>query len=302
MSARGIFPLSVALLLAACTAAAPPIAKPAPLPPFTPQEWAAACERRDGWDEPGPPFRVHANTYYVGTCGIAAVLVAGDAGHVLIDGGTDAGAEVVASNIEALGFDLSDVELLLMSHEHFDHAGGIARLQRLTGARLLTSPEAAPVIRSGAAAADDPQFGLHDPFAPARVDGVVADGEVVRLGDLSLTAIATPGHTPGALSWQWISCAEGDLCRHIVYADSLNPISSDAYRFSEHPAYLAAFRAALDRLAALDCTILLTPHPSASRLRQRALTGDLNDPQACRDYAGRIRERLEARLAKEADG
>lgn len=265
-------------------------------------EWTNICKDWDDWDKPALPFRIYGNAYYVGTCGIAAILVTGDEGHVLIDGGTDAGAEVVARNIEALGFDLADVNILLMSHEHFDHVGGLAKLQRMTGARLLASPEAAPVMANGVAASDDPQAGMHDPFPAARVDGIVSNGEIVRLGDLALTAIATPGHTPGAQSWQWISCEEGDLCRHIVYADSLSPVSADAYRFLDHPGYLAAYRAGLDRLAALECAILLTPHPSASGMRERILTGGLNDPAACRAYAESIGKRLDARLAEEAGG
>ena len=90
---------------------------------------AAVCKEWDDWDKPAPPVRIHANTYLVGTCGISAILIAGDEGHVLIDSGTEAGAELVAENIRQLGFRLGDIKYLLMSHEHFDHVGGLARLQ-----------------------------------------------------------------------------------------------------------------------------------------------------------------------------
>jgi metallo-beta-lactamase class B len=284
--------------LAACTATA----APEPAAVNAEAQWAEQCADDSGWDEPGPSFQVHGNTYYVGTCGIAAILVTGEEGHVLIDGGTGEGAAPIAANIEALGFDLSDVKLLLHSHEHYDHVGGLAELQRRTGARLLASPAAAPVLASGETAADDPQHGMHDPFSPARVGGAVEDGEVVRLGDIALTTIATPGHTSGALSWQWQSCGEAGQCETVVYGDSLSPVSSDAYRFSDHPEYLAAYRASLDRFAGLDCTLLLTPHPSASGMRDRILAGNLSDPAACRDYAAGIGKRLDERLAEEADG
>jgi metallo-beta-lactamase class B len=283
--------------LAACAATA----APEPAASDAQAQWAEQCADDSGWDEPGPPFQVHGNTYYVGTCGIAAILITGDEGHVLIDGGTGKGAAPIAANIEALGFELSDVKLLLHSHEHYDHVGGLAELQQRTGARLLASPPAAPVLASGKSADDDPQKGSLDPFSPARVDGTVQDGEVVRLGDLALTAIATPGHTSGALSWQWQSCDEAGQCETVVYGDSLSPVSSDAYRFSDHPAHVAAYRASLDRFAGLDCTLLLTPHPSASGMRDRILAGDLSDPQGCGNYAAGIRKRLEERLAKEAD-
>ncbi|HYI43183.1 MAG TPA: subclass B3 metallo-beta-lactamase, partial [Sphingomicrobium sp.] len=221
----------------------------------------AACEHFDDWNKPAPPVRIHGNTYLVGTCGISAILVTGSAGHVLIDSGTDAGAAVVAENIRSLGFRLRDVKYLLHSHEHIDHVGGISTLQRLTGAQLVASPAAAAVFRTGAAGAGDPQAGMHPPFPAARVDRVIFDGERVTLGNLTFTAVATPGHTPGALSWHWGSC-DGGVCRRMVYVDSLNPISRDDYRFSDHPAYVAAFREGLAKLAAVECDILLTPHPS----------------------------------------
>src|SRR5688500_15956680 len=104
--------------------------------------WAAACKDSDDWARPAPPVRIHANTYLVGTCGISVILVTGSDGHVLIDGGTEKGAEVIAANIRALGFRLEDVRFLLHSHEHLDHVGGTARLQQLTGATLVASAPA----------------------------------------------------------------------------------------------------------------------------------------------------------------
>jgi metallo-beta-lactamase class B len=231
----------------------------APIEQSGPQ-WAAACGDSTDWDQPAPPVRIHANTYLVGTCGISSILVTGDEGHVLIDGGTEKGAEVIAANIRSLGFKLRDIRYLLVSHEHFDHVGGIARLQQLTGATLVSSAPAERVLNTGLPGADDPQSGMHKPFRAASVGRVIGDGGEVRLHDLSLTAMTTPGHTPGALSWRWESC-DGAVCRTIVYADSLSPISRDDYKFSDHPAYLAAFRESLAKIAASRCEILLTPHP-----------------------------------------
>ena len=261
--------------------------------------FAAECKDSDDWDKPAPPVRIHANTYLVGTCGISAILITGAQGDILIDGGTEAGADLIAKNIRSLGFRLSDVKFLLHSHEHFDHVGGIARLQQLTGAQLVASAAAAKVFETGAAGVGDPQAGMHKPFPAARVDRVIREGETVRLGNLMLTPVATPGHTPGALSWHWVSC-DGGVCRAIVYADSLSPVSRNDYRFSDHPEYLAAYRASIAKIAALDCDILLTPHPSASRMVERLAGGaPLEDVNACRDYAASLSKQLDERLAKE---
>jgi metallo-beta-lactamase class B len=262
-------------------------------------EFDAACDDNDEWDKPAPPVRIHANTYLVGTCGIAAILITGNEGHILIDSGTEAGADLVANNIRQLGFKLGDVRILLHSHEHIDHVGGIGRLQQPTGAQLYASAPAAKVFETGTPGAGDPQAGMHKPFSSARVDHIVADGSVVRLGDLYLTAIATPGHTPGALSWHWGSC-DGGNCRRIVYADSLSPVSRDNYRFSDHPAYVAAYRASIEKIRRVECEILLTPHPSASQLIDRmAGRAKLIDPDGCRNYADALTKRLDERLAKE---
>jgi metallo-beta-lactamase class B len=271
----------------------------APIEEAGPQ-WAAACGDSTDWDQPAPPVRIHANTYLVGTCGISAILVTGSGGHVLIDSGTEKGAELIAANVRALGFQLKDVKFLLHSHEHLDHVGGIARLQQLTGATLVASGPAARVLNTGLPSPDDPQAGMHKPFPAANVGRVVKDGETVRTRDLSLEAMATPGHTPGALSWRWESC-DGAVCRTMVYADSLSPISRDDYRFSDHPEYLAAYRASIAKIAASRCEILLTPHPSASAMKER-MTGKqpLFDPEGCRNYAAGLTKRLDERLAKEA--
>lgn len=267
--------------------------------PVSWQTWTEACKKWDNWNKPAPPFHIHGDTYHVGTCGISALLVTGSEGHVLIDAGTKVGARHVAENVAALGFDMTDVEILLSSHEHHDHVGGLADLQRSSGATVVASKAAAPVLESGQLAASDPQYGMHDPFDPVPVGRVIEAGDVVELGSLSFTAIATPGHTDGALSWQWESC-EDQSCETIVFADSLSPVSRDDYRFSDYPERLTAYRNGLNELAEADCTLLLTPHPSASLMRDRLEAGQLTEEAPCVNYAQSIGIRLERRLAKEA--
>lgn len=298
---------SLAFLLAAQQIVVP-LGKPPPQveKPIAPIEingpmFASACKDWDDWDKPAPPVRIHANTFLVGTCGISSILITGEQGHVLIDGGTEAGADLILANIRKLGFNPRDIKYILESHEHIDHVGGVARLQQRTGAQVVASPAAARVLRTGVANPDDPQAGMQKPLPIARVDRVIEDGGQVRLFDIQLTAIATPGHTLGALTWHWESC-KGGICRHIVYADSLTPVSRDDYRFSDHPPYLAAFRASIAKVAGLDCDILLTPHPSASDMIKRFALAKVDGPNQCRDYAAGLTKGLDARLAKEAAG
>ena len=261
--------------------------------------FGSRCKEWDSWDKPAPPVRIFGNTYLVGTCGISSILITDPAGDILIDGGTEQDADLIAANIEKLGFRLTDIKYLLHSHEHFDHVGGLAKLQRLTGAQLIASAGARTALNSGMPSADDPQAALKQTFPAAHVDRVVTNGEQVRLGNTVLIAETTPGHTPGALTWHWGSC-QGGVCRQIVYADSLTPVSSDKYRFTDHPLYLSAYRASIAKVAALDCDILLTPHPSASDMVNRLLRAEVENPNACKDYAASLTKQLDDRLAKEA--
>jgi metallo-beta-lactamase class B len=116
-----------------------------------------------------------------------------------------------------------------------------------------------------------------------------------------LTMMATPGHTPGGTSWTFKAC-EGATCRQVVYSDSLNAVSTEKYRFTDHPEYVVTLRASIARVAALkNCDILIGPHPSQSNFFER-LAGEipLVDAAGCAAYAQRAGERLDARLAKEA--
>ena len=258
------------------------------------------CEGREGWSDAAPPARVFGDVYMVGTCGVVSLLITSDSGHVLIDGATEEAAQSIAENIRALGFNVRDVRYLLNSHEHYDHVGGLAKLKEITGAQLLARAEAKAALESGAAQAIDPQFSLGAAFTGVSVDRIITNGEAVTLGPLRVTAIASPGHAPGGTSWTWKSC-EGATCYDFVYADSLNAISADDYRFSDHLDYVAAFQATIGQIANLkSCDILITPHPSQSDFFERVSgAAPLVDSTACARYAAAAEKKLTARLAKE---
>lgn len=281
-------------------------AKPAPSPdrPGASKDIAGACGTRDGWSDPAPPAKIHGRSWYVGTCGITVVLVETGAGLVLIDTGPEDAAPHVLANIKALGFDPRQVRWLLMTHEHFDHVGGMAAIQQATGAQLVVSPGAADAMRSGMADPEDPQAAwlAKYPMKPARVDRVLRAGGSLILGGTRFTMHGNPTHSPGSVSWTWQSCEAGK-CLTVAYADSVNTISSDDYHFTRHPSRVEAARAGLRTIEALPCDLLLTPHPGGSDLLER-LSGKapLTYPRACMAYAAGGSDRLEKRLAKERAG
>jgi metallo-beta-lactamase class B len=268
---------------------------------------AAQPAPRSLWIQPQEPFRIFANTYYVGTKGISAVLIASEAGHVLIDGGLPESAPNVAQNIGALGFKIKDVKAIFNSHAHSDHAGAIAALQQLSSATVFSSPEGAAALAQGHASKNDPQFEFADSFPRVANTKVVEDGKAVRVGSLEVTVHYTPGHTPGGTSLSWKSC-EKDRCFNLVYADSLNAVSDDSFRYSgdaRYPNALEDFRRTLAKVESLPCDILISAHPEFSELWERVdarNAGDeeaLIDPSMCRRYVAAARSRLDKRIASE---
>lgn len=260
------------------------------------------CGPCENWNRPQQPVHVHGNTWYVGTEGLGAVLIDSGDGLVLLDGGLPQSASHIAQNIRALGFDPGDIRMIGISHAHFDHVGGIAALQRLSGASVIASPDAAGSLRLGALQENDPQFGggLDGQTFPA-VDNVLPrpDGTLVEIGDIVLTLLHTPGHTAGGTSWTWRSCEEG-RCLDIVYADSLTPVSRPGYRFTDGLG--ERLDASIATIENRDCDILLTTHAPAIGMREKIAKGRdaFIDPRGCRDLAARARERLAERLRSEA--
>jgi len=269
---------------------------------------AIGCSQCAEWNQPVKPFNIHGNTWYVGTAGLSAVLVTGPQGHVLLDGALPQSAPLIQKNIEALGFRMQDVKLILNSHAHFDHAGGIAALQKASGATVVHSPHGAQVLRDGTPGADDPQYDPKERFYIPKVGKVreVADGETLAVGPLRFTVHYSPGHTPGGTTWTWQSC-EGGKCLDMVYADSLTAVSTDGFYYTGgagYPDRSASFRKTIDRIASLKCDIVIAAHPGFSDVfgKAAAKSAQVNpfiDPDGCRKLAAGAGRNLEARLQRE---
>ena len=260
----------------------------------------AACQGRSGWTDAAPPAQLFGNTYNVGTCGITSLLVVSTDGLVLIDSGPPEAAPLVLDNIRKLGFDIREVKWILMSHEHADHVGGVAEIQRATGAQVAALETAKAALETGLGDPADPQRNSAPHFQGFHVDRVLQDGDRVTLGDVVLTAHSTPVHSPGSTSWTWRSC-DGAACLAMAYADSASTISAKGYRFSDHPDYVAHVRSGIGAIAALDCDILITPHPEQSDLHQRLADKTLVGHGACVAYAKDAQEAFDERLAEEAE-
>jgi metallo-beta-lactamase class B len=270
---------------------------------------AVNCDNCKEWNKPVKPFNVYGNTWYVGVNGLSSVLITSARGHILLDGALPQSAALIAANIKALGFRIEDVKLIVNSHAHWDHAGGIAALQRASGATVAASASSALSLKSGTHGADDPQFYVDSPVQVPKVAGkvrIVRDGETVQVGPIGITAHMTPGHTPGGTTWSWTSC-EAKRCLGVVYADSLNPISRDGFHFTgkdASPDISASFAGSIAKVAALKCDIVLSAHPNGVDIlgKAAARTPERNpfiDGAGCRTYAAGAAKLLDERLVRE---
>jgi metallo-beta-lactamase class B len=281
-------------------------AAPAPLS----ADPAIACDSCESWNKEQRPFRIYGNTYYVGVAGLSAVIIASSKGLILLDGDLPQSAVAIAEHIRALGYRVEDIKFILNSHMHFDHAGGIAALQRASGAIVVVSPESAKALQHGALQPDDPQYGFgknKTSFPAVKNVRHIADGETLRVADIAVTAHFTPGHTPGGTTWTWKSCEQSN-CVNIVYADSLNAVSSDGYKFSNSPDTVTTLRNSINLVEHLPCDILISVHPEFTdiqgklvKLKADPSVNPFIDSQACRNYALAAAQKLDKRLAAEKE-
>ncbi len=253
------FPFTLALASAALGSgvfAAEPT--PRPLPPAPNSAWVKRLF--DGWRAPVPPRHLVGNIYYVGAIGVSSFLITTPEGHFLLDTGFDDTVPIVLHGVEQLGFKLTDVKFILSSHAHIDHVGGHALMKKLTGAQIVASAADAQTMESGGTA-DYIQWPKETIlYAPVKADRIVADGERLTLGGVTLTAHLTPGHTRGATTWT-MDVTDRGATRHVVFFSSAS--INDGTRLLNNPLYpefVRDFEATFATLKALPCDIYFAPH------------------------------------------
>lgn len=194
--------------------------------------------KKVGGQEPAEPFRIAGNLYYVGANDIAAFLITGPNGHIVLDGGYPSTAPMIMASIAKLGFNIKDVKILVNSEPHPDHAGGLGVLQQASGAEVWVSNASADAIVSGG---DD-----HDMFLPLRalfwigifgypaprVDHRFKDGDTIHVGPIAITAHVTGGHTRGCTSWSF-PVRDGNRVLSVVSACELGEMLGMRYQEQE---------------------------------------------------------------------
>lgn len=230
------------------------------------------------WTAPYKPFHIVGPIDYVGTEGIAVYLIHTKAGLILLDSGPKGAVPVVERNIVALGYRLRDVKIIIATHAHWDHVAGIAALKRDTGAVFLASAGDRGALETGLAPSDYVE-GDTSRFPPVKVDRLLTDGKPVRLGEVAMVPVLTPGHTPGCTTWT-MQVRENGRPLSVVFPCSITVAGNKLVGNKGYPGIVRDFRASFARLGKLTADIVLPAHPEFADVLDRAKRRDAGDDQA----------------------
>jgi metallo-beta-lactamase class B len=248
---------------------------------------AALAAQHNDWDDPFPPHRIADHLYYVGSKGLASYLITTSQGHILINASYERTVPIIRKSVEQLGFKFTDVKILLTSHAHGDHAAGSFLVKELTGAQVEVMAPDDQVVAAGGKG----QYLYKEPWKPCKVDRVLHDGDRVTLGEATLTAHLTPGHTRGCTTWTMPAQDRGKTYDVVIVG---SPNVNSGYQLAHNPAYpeiAEDFARTFRVLKALHCDIFLGAHGSYydmeakfARLKANPGTNPFVDPAGYRAY------------------
>jgi metallo-beta-lactamase class B len=266
---------------------------------------SASAQADPDWTEPFPPFRIAGNLYYVGSKGLASYLITTPQGNILINSDLEANVPMIQASIEKLGFKFTDTKILLISHAHFDHDAGSAKIKEMTGAKYMVMDADVPVVESGGKL--DFQYGDRPEFLyrPTKVDRVLHDGEEVRLGGTVLVAHLTPGHTKGCTTWS-MQVADGGKTYNVVIVGSpnVNP-GYNLVNNKNYPQIADDYVRMWAVLKSLPCDIFLGAHGGYFGLEEKyplMKDGGANpfiDPSGYKKYVAEKEQEFDTELARQ---
>lgn len=238
------------------------------------------------WSQPYPPFRIVGNVYYVGTYDLACYLITSDKGHILINTGLAASAELIRKNIETLGFKATDLRILTTTQAHYDHVGALAELKKLSGASMVADAGDAGVLVDGGTSDYELAAKYGRMFEPVKVDRLLKDQDVIELGGTKLTMLHHPGHTKGSCSF--ILDVKDDLKMYKVLIVNFPTIitARKLSRIPEYPGISKDIAATIGAQKKLTFDIWLAAHAGQYSLHSKHKPGDAYNPSAFVDRAG----------------
>lgn len=157
------------------------------------------------------PFKIFDNIYYVGDKWVAAYLFASDGGLILVDTLEYPYSMWIEDNLSTLGFEIAEVNTIIITHGHSDHVSGLGWLQRKTNARIVMSADALTLTK---------RYFKNNPKTPQinneNIHQVIT-GERISSKALSLRIHETPGHTKGAISIEFLFRRNGNIHKGLLF-------------------------------------------------------------------------------------
>lgn len=269
------------------------------------QRFLEAAASASDWNEPTDPTRIIGPIYFVGTKGLSVWLITTSQGHILLNTGTTKSGPMIESSIGKLGFKPGDIKLLLICHAHFDHVGGLAYLQKISGGQVAVIDKEVELLQSGGKA--DFRYGRDSgaAFDAVQVNRVLQDGETIKLGDVEMTAHLTAGHTKGTTTWS-TKVSDGSASYTVVFPDGTSV--NQGYRVVRNPSYPGIgdnYRRTFQTLGSLKPDIWLTPHTDVCNFegkRARTATEGVRawvDPEGYKNWLAAVRAKFEAAVNSE---
>lgn len=231
-----------------------------PAPPPASQSHAASERMFNGWKTQQPPKHIIGNIYYVGPGGVSSWLITTPEGNILIDTTFEECGPQICTNIEKLGFKVSDIKFILNTHAHVDHAGGHAAMKQRTGAQIVVSAADAHLMETGGADDFSPFPKDLLTYKPVKPDRIIQDGDTVSLGGVTLTAHLTPGHTKGATTWTMPLQADGKTYQVLFFSSTSIADPTPLLHNPAYPNIVEDYEATFKKLKSLPCDIFLGPH------------------------------------------
>jgi len=254
------------------------------------------------WNEPTEPFKIIGNVYYVGTNGLASYLITSPQGHILVDTVMPESTSQIKGSIEKLGFKITDIKYLLNTHAHIDHTGGLAEMKQASGGQLVAGEADKALLEGGYYPGAREEAALN--FPPVKVDRTVREGDTVTVGDVTLTAHETPGHSPGCTSWTF-NVKDGDATRSILIFCSGTVALNRLVTNPTYPGIVTDYRTTFARAKDMKPDVLLAPHPEMYKMaekRAKLAEGGPNpfvNPGEFNAYAASLEKAFEEALAKQ---
>lgn len=237
------------------------------------------------WSTNYSPFQIVGNLYYVGTDDLACYLITTSKGHILINTGLANSANLIKANVKALGFEPTDIKILLTTQAHYDHMGAMAALKSATKAKMMINAADAPVMADGGSS--DYALGVGErTYVPVKADRLLKDGDEIKLGDFKLTMLHHPGHTKGASSFIF-DIKDKTKSYRVLIANMPSIVTSEKFSaIKAYPTIAQDYAYTFKAMKNLKFDIWLASHASQFKMHKKHKPRDSYNPAAFIDKAG----------------